>query len=80
MKTDKRSISLSNLIRIEAFLTDSGIEPLDYLSGYLKGRAPAPIIWNDQIYLDTSDVASWRGELRASARMAQIKAMESAHG
>ncbi len=76
----RQGIRINKLIRIETFLSESGIDPLVYLTGFLKGVAPAPVVWNGAVYLDTGDIGAWQGQLRARAKIDQIKAMEAAHG
>jgi hypothetical protein len=51
--------------RLRDFLEDNHIDWETYLESLLTGRAPAPFIYGSDIYLDRSDVSSFRDHLRA---------------
>jgi hypothetical protein len=60
--------------RLGDFLEDNNIDWETYVRSLLTGRAPAPFIYGSDIYLDRSDVSSFRGHLRAESlrRVAEL--------
>jgi hypothetical protein len=60
--------------RLSNFLEANSIDWETYLGSLLTGRAPAPFIYGSDIYLDRSDVSSFRGHLRAESlrRVAEL--------
>jgi hypothetical protein len=51
--------------RLRNFLDDNNIDWETYLRFLLIGRAPTPFIYGSDLYLDRSDVSSFRDHLRA---------------
>jgi hypothetical protein len=60
--------------RLRDFLEDNNIDWETYMGSLLTGRAPAPFIYGSNIYLDRSDVSSFRDHLRAESlrRVAEL--------
>jgi hypothetical protein len=56
------------------FLKESDIDWETYLGCLLTGCAPAPFVFGPSLYLDRSDVSSFRGHLRAESlrRVAEL--------
>jgi hypothetical protein len=60
--------------RLRDFLEDNHIGWESYLKGLLAGRAPAPFIFEPEIYVDRADVSSFRSHLQAESlrRVAEL--------
>jgi hypothetical protein len=61
-----------HLIRLDKWLHDNDIEPLDFLRASFTGEAPPVVILADQLYLDNADESLWRMKVGAKASRRSI--------